>query len=218
MSSPELKYCGIHSLNDLKLTSSANATYLGFIFAPSRRKVDPSEVSSWLKDVADHSKKLVGVFVNPSISENEEVLGALKLDVIQLHGEETVEEIKSVREHFHIPIWKALHHTPKTTLLMEKFHNVVDGFVIDSRVGGQRGGTGVTFDWSHIPVYLKLAKKYQKKCFIAGGITPENVQHLLSYEVTGIDLSSGIEEKNSKSLPKIQQLEERLMNHVHISR
>ncbi|HZH62943.1 MAG TPA: N-(5'-phosphoribosyl)anthranilate isomerase, partial [Metabacillus sp.] len=139
-------------------------------------------------------------------------------DVIQFHGNESIEQISRIRHSFNGLIWKALHHHGKTIEEMEQYKPIVDGFVIDSRIKGQWGGTGVSFDWKAVPKYIDFAKQHNKLCFIAGGVNERNISELLLFKPQGIDLSSGIEIDQKKSIEKIQLIEERVFQNVNISR
>jgi phosphoribosylanthranilate isomerase len=78
--------------------------------------------------------------------------------------------------------------------------------------------TGVSFDWTYIPTYLNEGKKQGVPVFIAGGINPDNIEHVLDYQPDGIDVSSGIEENGRKSRKLIRQLEERMNRYGNTSR
>lgn len=217
MSKPLLKFCGVRTIDDLKIVSSSQADYIGFIFAESKRRVNPELVKEWLHEVDVSTRKIVAVFVNPNVEELTDVLANVPIDVIQFHGQESIDQIKTVRETFAGSVWKALHHHPKTLEEMNFYKDVVDGFVIDSRIKGQFGGTGVSFDWSAVPRYIKFSVDQDKLCFIAGGVNESNIEKLLTFQPQGIDLSSGIEVDEKKCKDKIQQIEERVLQYVNIS-
>ena len=214
-----IKLCGNRSLTDIQKTTTSESDYIGVIFAPSKRKIKPEALRAWLKTCPiQKDQQLVGVFVNPTIQELEEVLYFFDLDIIQLHGEETVSEVLKVKELFGLPIWKVIHHDEQGMEKMELFQGVVDGFVIDTKVKGVWGGSGKRFDWAVAPSYIQQAKKYGVPCFIAGGVTPDNIQELLTYQPDGIDISSGIETDEEKDLEKIDEVIRRTKTHVsHIS-
>ncbi|MCA0971865.1 phosphoribosylanthranilate isomerase [Halobacillus litoralis] len=206
MKEPIVKLCGNRSLSDLSKTSSSKATHLGFIFVKrTKRYVRPEQVGRWLKEVRP-GQKLVGVFVDPTISEIDEVLRFVPLDVIQLHGSETVGTLLSVKEATGLPVWKVIHHQQDGEKQMEIFQGVADGYVIDSRVKGAHGGTGVRFDWEAIPGYKTMAADQGVPFLIAGGVNPDNVGELLEFEPDGIDLSSGSETNEQKDIGKIQRI------------
>lgn len=205
-----LKYCGNKSLSDLRVVSKSRAKYIGFIFAESKRKVYPEELSRWLLQVDLQSKKLVGVFVNATPDEIANVVSQVPLSIIQCHGNESAEQLIEIKSIINVPIWKAIHHSDGALRLMRSLNGIVDGYVIDSKVKGMWGGTGVTFDWNRVGDYIEEAESQGVPCFIAGGITPENVSTLLQYRLKGIDLSSGIELEGNKNIVLIRELEERL--------
>lgn len=211
MLNPKLKFCGNHSQQDIALAVQSRVSYIGVVFAESKRKVTARDVDKWIKaHPLQPKQKLVGLFVNASISEIASVLSHVSLDIIQLHGNETVEQVNMISKQVTVPLWKVIHHEPQAWLKMEQYAPFVDGFVIDSKVKGQWGGTGSTFDWSHLPSYIETGKKLARPTFIAGGIQASNIAELLAYQPDGIDVSSGIEENGKKSFERMKQIEERI--------
>ncbi|MGP4060857.1 phosphoribosylanthranilate isomerase [Halobacillus sp. H74] len=206
MKEPIVKLCGNHSLSDVAKTTSSDASHLGFIFVrKTKRYVRPEYVRRWVKKIRP-KQKLVGVFIDPTLEEVEEVLHFVSLDVIQLHGNETVSQLLRIKEAFGLPVWKVIHHRNEGIQQMEVFRGVADGYVIDSKVQGASGGTGVRFDWEAVPMYRDAAYQQGVPCLIAGGIKPQNIAELLKYKPEGIDLSSGIEENDGKDISKIQAI------------
>lgn len=218
MTKPLIKLCGNRSLEDLQITSQSSADYLGFIFAKSKRRVEPNKVYEWLKKVDMNDKQLAAIFVNAQLKEIENVLNELPIDVIQCHGTESVSETAEIKTRFNKTVWKALPHYEGTLSDMRAFEDAADGFVIDSKVKDAFGGTGQTFDWSSVPLYMDAAKKMNKTLFIAGGIQPGNIDELLGLSPLGIDISSGIERNEKKDKSLLVRLEERVNHHVSISR
>ncbi|WP_238457460.1 phosphoribosylanthranilate isomerase [Alkalihalobacterium alkalinitrilicum] len=216
----KLKYCGNHSLQDVGIVSSSKADYIGFVFAESKRKVSTESVSNWLKHVKHkRGKKIVALFVNATIMEIEEIILSVPIDIIQCHGSETPDHVRQLHRRVEKPIWKVIHHKENAWNEMKDYAPFVEAFIIDSKVKGQWGGTGVTFDWSHIPKYIEQGKILAKPVFIAGGINPSNIEQLLKYQPEGIDISSGIEVNGLKDKAMINQIEERIkQNDRKISR
>lgn len=208
---PLLKYCGNYSFEDVQITANSRAGYLGFIFAESKRSVTVHQVKQWLEQI-QIPQKIVGVFVNADLEEIEYVSSRIRLDIIQCHGEETPDYILNLKAALSPQIWKVVHHSQNGLEKMKQYDGLVDGYVIDSKISGQRGGTGQTFDWSSIPSYQQEALRQQVPIFIAGGINPQTVKELLLYQPVGIDLSSGIEKNGRKSIEIKNQLEERVFS------
>ncbi|MCA1010123.1 phosphoribosylanthranilate isomerase [Halobacillus halophilus] len=214
MKEPIIKFCGNRSLSDLTKTASSSATHLGFIFVrKTKRYVRPELAGRWVRQIRP-KQKLVGVFIDPSIEEIEEVLHFVPLDVIQLHGNEKVSDLLKIKESFGLPVWKVIHHQQNGKNQMEVFQGVADGYLIDSKVKGVSGGTGVRFDWEAIPEYRDIAFEQGVPCLIAGGVTPENVAELIAYRPEGIDISSGIEKDEQKDLSKIQAITKEVERNV----
>jgi len=207
-----VKICGNRTFEDTAVSINQGADYIGFIFSSeSRRQVKANDVGRWMEAFPKEMRpKLVGVFVHPTIQFLEDVLAAVELDCIQLHGDEDEEFVKQVKEKFGLSVWKALPHHEHVIEEMEKFSHWVDGYVIDSRVKGMWGGTGVAFDWSNVSDYTIWAKNHRKLCFIAGGITPENITELLEKGAENIDVASGVETNEKKDVEKIAKLIEKV--------
>jgi phosphoribosylanthranilate isomerase len=205
-----LKYCGHRSRKDLQTSAGSSAHYLGLIFAKSKRQVQPSDVKKWLKTVSLNGKKLVGVFVNASVSEIAHIVKEVPLSIIQCHGTETPEQIIQIKKATRLPVWKAIHHSEEVLEQMRRFAGIADGYIIDSKVKGEWGGTGISFNWEFVPFYLFEAERQGVHCFIAGGVHPDNIEELLRYKPHGIDISSGIEDGDQKNQRKIQLIEEKV--------
>ncbi|KGP73691.1 phosphoribosylanthranilate isomerase [Pontibacillus yanchengensis] len=214
MKGPMVKLCGNKSLEDFQKSQASGAPYLGVIFAESKRQVLPEHLASWLKQTTlNDDQSTVGVFVKPTMNELETTLHLVDIDIIQLHGRETVVEILHIKEQFDLPVWKAIHHSDDAIEMMRLYQGVVDGFVVDAKVKGAWGGSGQQFDWNAVPAYIQEGRRQGVPCFIAGGITPENVKELYSYKPDGIDVSSGTETDGQKDVVKIEAIV-RGKNHV----
>lgn len=209
-----LKYCGNRTASDLQKSAQSKADYVGLIFAESKRKVEVEAVKQWLQYISLGDKQLVGVFVDAPIDKITYAASQLPLAVIQCHGNETAEYIAKIKEATGLSVWKAIHHDGNALAKMRQYAGIADGYVVDSRVSGAWGGTGISFDWENVPFYLEEAARQAVPCFIAGGITPENVEKLLSYRPYGIDISSGIEENGEKSAKKMKEIEKKVANYV----
>lgn len=207
MPMPLIKYCGNKSFEDVQVVAKSKAHYIGFIFANSKRKVHPVDVKNWLKKVDIHDKKTVGIFVNAELKEIEAVLENVSLSVIQCHGTESVDFIKEVKNRTSLHVWKVIHHDDQGPGTMKEFAGIADGYVVDTKVANKWGGSGISFDWKSIPYYQQEAKIQGVPCFIAGGIDSNNIENLLSYEIDGFDISSGIELEGKKDHTIIQTIE-----------
>lgn len=209
----KLKYCGNHTLDDFRITRKGKSQYLGVVFAESKRQVTAEQLQHWLEQLADlRGKKLVGLFVNADTETVIRVLNHVSLDVIQLHGHESPEVAAAISEATKLPVWKVLHHDEEALSLMKTYEHIVDGYVVDCKVKDQWGGSGQSFDWTAIPQYTEEAKRQGVPCFIAGGISDDNIAELLPYAPDGVDLSSGLESEGAKDEKRMKRLEKRIMD------
>jgi phosphoribosylanthranilate isomerase len=208
----KLKYCGNHSLEDVRKTMHSRADYLGFIFTQkSKRAVSPFQAADWLEQAGpSRNKQIVGVFADDPMGLIVRAAGIIHLDVIQLHGEESPQYAAVIRRKTGVPVWKVVHHGPSSLNEMRLYKGCVDGYVIDTKVAGQLGGTGITFDWRQVPLYMEEARHQGNICLIAGGIRPDNISTLLRYQPEGIDISSGIETDFHKDSRKIRKIEKKV--------
>lgn len=233
---PLVKICGIKEERTLTGMDGLPVDYIGFVFAKSKRQVAPERAASLLAVASGTAMaggrppRAVGVFVNPQMRELADVLDAVKLDVVQLHGEESPEFCREVGRRFGVEVWRALPveaqdaataapggetavakapTSAETAGLarLEAYAGAVSAVLLDTT----GGGTGRTFRWDAIPAYREEAARLGLKLFVAGGLTPENVEDLISqYAPDGVDISSGVETEGAKDNAKIAAFAERV--------
>lgn len=210
----QVKICGIKHKETLSLLKECEVDYVGFVFAPSKRKVEATAAKEMLRSVPDHPPA-VGVFVNPTIEELEEILAEVSLAVVQLHGQETPAFCQEVKERFSLPVWKALAVGNEAEAVegMAAYATHVDAFLFDTYDPAQAGGTGRRFSWEQIPDLQAASQGVTE--IIAGGINVDNVAELIGrYRPSVIDLSSGVETDGEKDPYKIKSLMERVREYV----
>ena len=139
-----VKICGIKTLKDAQAAINVGADYLGFNFyTKSVRFIEKSacaEITSMLKREHPHIK-LVGVFVNSSVEEINDILQTCHLDLAQLHGDETPEMFAQLAPH----AFRAFRGIPESNAGYER--SEAPFMLIDAAVKGVYGGSGVTADW-----------------------------------------------------------------------
>ena len=102
----EIKICGINAADAAR--AAADADYAGFVFyAPSPRHVTPGQAKALAAELPARVKK-VGLFVDAEDAAIEEVLRTLRLDMLQLHGDETPERAAAIKARFGVPVMKAV--------------------------------------------------------------------------------------------------------------
>ncbi|MEC2070825.1 phosphoribosylanthranilate isomerase [Alkalihalophilus marmarensis] len=207
---PLVKICGNYHQEDVASVTATDVDYMGFVFVPSKRQVTIDQVISWLDAHPGLNQKIVALFVNESISVIKEVCNALPVEVVQCHGTESIEYIKELRAELDCKIWKVIHADDQALAVINSFKGLVDGYVVDCKVSGQWGGTGESFNWDLIPSFLEEGKRQGVKVLIAGGVSPDNIDKLVSYQPDGIDISSGVETNGHKDQNKIEYIIERV--------
>ncbi|WP_256757302.1 phosphoribosylanthranilate isomerase [Cohnella sp. WQ 127256] len=216
-----VKICGIMDAGTLRGMKGLPTEYIGFVFAKSRRQLSPLQaaelhnISQQIPMANGKPPLTVGVFVNPSIEQLEETLSIVPLDVIQLHGEETPEFCREVRERFKVDVWRALPvaegidqtHSVQGVERLTAYKDAVSTILLDTA----GGGTGKAFRWEVIPAYQEAANRNGLVLFIAGGLTPNNADELITnYHPDGVDISSGVETDGVKDNDKITAFVERV--------
>lgn len=195
-----VKVCGITRPEDAEAADRAGADAVGLIFAPSPRRIDLRQATA-IERVLSPWIVRVGVFVDAGLAAMDRAIAAARLDVLQLHGSETPEFVRKVREEFGLRIVKSVRVGDGRDLVrLDEYE--VDAFLFDTYVPGRAGGTGKTFDWD-----LAVPWARRVRLILAGGLTPENVgEAVRRVRPYGVDVASGVErEPGVKDHTKMQR-------------
>lgn len=195
----KVKICGITNLEDAMAAADLGADFLGFNFYPkSPRFIPPDRCASiaQILKLKFPATQLVGVFVNSSLEEIEAIFDLCQLNLAQLHGDEPPGMLSALKGKG----YKAFRGIPEEIEPFILDENNPPSALLDSKVNGNYGGTGVTGNWR---VAHLLAERYP--IFLGGGLTAENVA-LAIRQVSpwGVDTASGVEvEPGKKDLQKM---------------
>ena len=218
----KVKFCGITQLDTVPVLLETGPDYVGFVFAPSKRQVTVEQAQSIARDLrdslkitnGDKSSSPVGVFVNEMIPTIVEIAKAVPLSIVQLHGDETIAYIETLRNQLQeqqlesVEIWKAIQVQGKEDMLPWE-QAPIDGLVVDAYSKKERGGTGKTIDWS-------LLEGVQVPYYLAGGIGLHNVVRAIRrLQPYGLDMSSSLEtngQKDAKKMSTMSQLIKQVTN------
>jgi phosphoribosylanthranilate isomerase len=180
-----IKICGTTSLGDALASVEAGANALGFIFAPSKRRITTSVAREIIRELPPNVER-IGVFQDATPGEIRRVLDEVPLTGIQMHGHESPAEIyqqvpADCRDH----LFKI-----KTIIACDGFEiptaENIDAFLIDSGAG-----SGKVFDWPSAQAQLRNCSN---RIILAGGLTPENVgKALCKIHPWGVDVVTGVE-------------------------
>lgn len=198
MSKTKIKICGLSRIQDIEYVNKALPDYIGFVFTKSIRQIR-FQTALALKSQLDSRIKAVGVFVNENIKVISDLCTLGIIDYVQLHGEESAEYVRALKNRIDNPIIKAIRVKDSSTIkTAEQFP--CDFLLLDTYTGKEYGGTGKTFDWG-------LINGVSKPFFLAGGICLENAaQAIKQASPYCLDVSSGVETNSLKNRDKIIQL------------
>jgi phosphoribosylanthranilate isomerase len=182
----KVKICGITNLADASTAVRLGADALGFIFAPSPRRIAPQAAREIIRAVPPFVKT-VGVFVNEAPATIREVMQHCGLDLVQLHGDES----PALCDELMPCTIKALRIKDESSLQTGRaYHGKVRALLLDTYSKEKAGGTGKTFDW-------KLAIKIKEQgtsIIISGGLAPSNIVAAIhTVRPYAVDVNSGVE-------------------------
>jgi phosphoribosylanthranilate isomerase len=188
----KVKICGITNWADARKSVEEGANFLGFNFyRKSPRYISPAAAGRIIKRLPK-GVKAVGVFVNEPEENILAVARIAGLGQIQLHGDESPEMVSRLRREF--PVIKAIRVRSKRQLSRMADFAKADALLLDGFDAKLRGGSGRTFDWR-----LIRGASVRKKLFLAGGLTPENIQEAIGAgQPYAVDVCSGIEARPGK--------------------
>lgn len=206
-----LKICGIRRLEDIELVNEVKPEVIGFVFAPHSSRFVTFEQAAEMKKVLSPQIKSVGVFVNADIEEIVSLFEAGVINLVQLHGGESLSYVQELKARIPAEIIYALSpeqlfcEVEDSERITQNEHKLdvksetlaaaemTDYLLFDSR----QAGSGVSFDWSLIPTS-------DKPVFLAGGISEKNLSEALKLGFYALDLSSSLETEGYKDASKVK--------------
>jgi phosphoribosylanthranilate isomerase len=190
-----IKICANTSLGDAQLAADAGADAVGFVFAPSPRRVTAEQAAKIVAQLPAALEK-IGVFVDAGFDEIAATVEAAGLTGVQLHFDAPAALPAQLRERFgpKLRILGVVHFdsaaTKRVAAMARNAH--VDALLVDSRTAAAVGGTGVAFDWD--AASKTLFHDTGVRMVAAGGLTPENVADAIAtLRPWGVDVVSGVE-------------------------
>ena len=185
-----VKVCGTTSEEDALLAVAMDADAIGFIFAPSPRQISVAAVTDIVKRLPPEIIT-IGVFRDESPARVVEVVNRVGLKGAQLHGRETPQQARWVRQRIPVLIQAFATGDPA----IEEAHDYgADAVLLDA----PSPGSGQVFDW-------KLAEGAPDglRLILAGGLTPENVgDAIAAVHPWGVDVATGVESEPGRKDPR----------------
>jgi phosphoribosylanthranilate isomerase len=200
----QVKICGLNSAAGMAAAIAGGAAWIGFVFyPPSPRSLDPAKATALASGVPASVAK-VGLFVDASDAEISTVLAEVRLDMLQLHGDETPRRVKDIRRRFGLPVMKAVRVASATDIAAaDEYLPAADRLLFDAKPppemkGALPGGNALSFDWS-----LIAGRSWSKPWMLSGGLNIGNLATALTATgATSVDVSSGVEDAPGRKNPE----------------
>jgi len=212
MSAPfRIKICGITTVEDALMAVDAGADAIGLnFFSDSPRCISIEDAAHIAAAV---SITTVGVFVNHSANEIAEIVERVGLDLVQLHGDEPFEMVKT----FNSKVIRALRCREDGLNVVQSFLSECEeqqakpeAILLDAYDPSQFGGTGKKLDWKELG---ETRSTITMPIILAGGLQPNNVDSAIAQAMPdAIDTASGVE-----SAPGVKD-RQKVFNFVAIAR
>jgi phosphoribosylanthranilate isomerase len=189
----DIKICGVKTDEAVAAALDGGASHIGFIFFPkSPRYVDPAEAGR-LRQAAKGRAKAVAVTVDADDATLDAIVAAMKPDMLQLHGDESVTRVAEIKARYGLPVMKAFALRERGDLeQIKQYVGIADRFLFDAKPpkGSELpGGNGVSFDWQVLSE-LDASTDYM----LSGGLNAGNIAEALrATSAQAIDISSGVE-------------------------
>ena len=191
-----IKICGNTSLEDALLAAEAGADAVGFVFAPSPRRVTVEQVAAIVPHLPASIEK-IGVFVDAGLEEIVAAVQGCGLTGVQLHFAAPPELPAQLKARLgpEVRILRVVHYGAggeEQAVALASDPNV-DAVLVDSRTASAPGGTGVAFDWMAARKTI-FSNDGRLQLIAAGGLSPANVAEAIAMlRPWGVDVVTGVE-------------------------
>lgn len=201
--STAVKICGLRDQESIDAAIDGGADYLGLnFFEGSPRHIAPDVAAKLLEDCPEEVMR-VGLFVDPTDDLLDHVTGHVRLDYLQLHGQESPGRVDEVRLGYGLPVMKVIGVADVNDVASASaYEDHADMLLFDAKPPPQAdrpGGNAVTFQWD-------LMKAYEGSLpwMLAGGLTASNVvQAITQSGASAVDVASGVEKAPGQKDPAL---------------
>lgn len=189
-----IKLCGLMRPEDAEAANELKPDFAGLVFWERSRRFVDQDQAKLLRQILDPSIPVVGVFVDQPMDRILELLDQDILQMAQLHGHESEEELNYLKVRSGRPVIRAVKVRSEKDLFFAR-HSAADYILLDNGTG-----TGETFDWT------LMDDRLARPIFLAGGLNEENVKDAICrYRPYAVDVSSGIETEGRKDPEKMKR-------------
>jgi phosphoribosylanthranilate isomerase len=188
-----VKICGLKQARHVTAAAKAGAAYCGLNFFPKSPRFVTLAQARDLALLVPEGMAKVALVVNADDAMLDQIVEAVPIDMVQLHGSEGPDRVSEIRARYGLPVMKALGVADESDLpALDEFGRAADQLLVDAKPpkgGDLPGGNGLTFDWR-----LIAGRRWPVPWMLAGGLTAGNVAEAI--RLTGarqVDVSSGVE-------------------------
>jgi phosphoribosylanthranilate isomerase len=195
----KIKICGVTTPEDARLAVELGADFLGLNFHPPSPRYLSTRQARTIADTVAGRIPIVGVFVNRPTEEIERITGAVRLDLLQMHGDESPEEVARLGGRA-LKVFRRDRLPSRRELVL---YPDVWGFLFDVPHETLYGGTGRSWSYETVAGFPDLHRRVGgRPVFLAGGVGPDNIRRirdaaaaagLLERMTVGVDVCSGVE-------------------------
>ncbi|HWW15281.1 MAG TPA: phosphoribosylanthranilate isomerase [Candidatus Dormibacteraeota bacterium] len=206
-----VKICGMTNLEDALVAVEAGADAVGFVFYEKSPRRISVEAAREIVEKLPVGVEKVGVFVDLESEQIREIVLAVGLSAVQLHGRKSMgnvmwEDLRPASECVGasklIPMVYGDALKDGGFLISDHVRDQIFAILLDSRAGETAGGTGTTFDWAAVRDMVQ-AVSLTVPVIVAGGLTPANVPEAMRlFQPFGLDVASGVEARPGKKDPE----------------
>lgn len=185
MTRTRIKCCGMTRPGDAVLAAQLGADAIGLVFTRrSKRFVDIRQASA-IRAALPPYVAVVGLFMDDDAAWVREVETQVRPHLLQFHGDESAAYCRACDAPYVKTI--AMGSAPDLAAAFDA-HPHAAGFLLDGHRASEPGGSGTTFDWSHVP------RRSALPLIVAGGLTPDNVADAIGIaQPWAVDVCSGVE-------------------------
>lgn len=205
----KIKVCGMKYPENIEDLNKLPIDYMGMIFYQKSPRYMDYQLWQNVGDIHSRNIKRVGVFVNSTIDFIVEMIDKYKLDLIQLHGNESPNFCSELNKF--TPIIKAFSISESSDFEQTKAYEGLRGYFLFDTKTPQYGGSGKKFDWAILDAY-----DGDTPFFLSGGISAEDVEPIKAIKhprLYGVDLNSKFEiEPGLKDIQLLDQFIKQLRN------
>lgn len=203
-----VKICGIKTAEAMAAALDGGADYVGLVFFPKSPRHLDLQAAARLAAFARGRARIVALLVDPADGQVDEVVAAVRPDMLQLHGSETPERAAAIGRRCNLPTMKAIKvETAADAAEALRYTSAADIVLFDAKApkgAPVPGGNGIAFDWRALE---SVRGRLGGQWMLSGGLTPENVAEAIRLtEAPAVDVSSGVETApGEKSLELIRR-------------